>query len=235
MWLASAWRKGTWVFVMALCALASAHAAEDPAAKRILVMGDSLSAAYGLAVREGWVSLLGEKLAKERPDWRVVNASVSGETTAGGASRIDAALKEHAPSLVVIELGANDALRGLPIELASANLERMIAASKSSGAQVLLVGIRIPPNYGPDYALALEKMYVELAAKHGTALLPFLLEPIAADRANFQADNLHPVATAQPKLMEHVWKELEALLEHRRADRRSAAGFGHDPVNYFTG
>ena len=212
MWLASAWRKGVWAVVVALCALASAQAADGGDAKRILVMGDSLSAAYGLAVREGWVALLGEKLAKEHPDWRVVNASVSGETTAGGASRIDAALAEHKPALVVIELGANDALRGLPLDHSTANLDRMIVASGKAGAKVLLIGIRIPPNYGPDYAAALEKMYVDLAAKHDTALLPFLLEPIAMDRANFQADNLHPVAAAQPKLMEHVWGALGPMI-----------------------
>jgi acyl-CoA thioesterase-1 len=212
MWLASAWRKGTWVVVMALGALASAHAADDPAAKRILVMGDSLSAAYGLAAREGWTVLLGEKLAKEHPGWRVVNASISGETTAGGASRIDDALEKHTPSIVAIELGANDALRGLPLDQATANLERMIEASKEAGAKVLLIGIRIPPNYGPAYAAELERMYVDLAAEHGTALLPFLLEPIAADRANFQPDNLHPVASAQPKLMDHVWSALGPML-----------------------
>jgi acyl-CoA thioesterase-1 len=212
MWLAAAWRKGMWVLVVALCALASARAADGDDAKRILVMGDSLSAAYGLAAREGWVALLGGKLATDHPGWDVVNASISGETTAGGASRIDAALKEHRPSLVVIELGANDALRGLPIEQATANLERMIVASKAADANVLLIGIRIPPNYGPDYAAALERMYVDLAAKHDAALLPFLLEPIAADRANFQADNLHPVASAQPKLMEHVWSALGPML-----------------------
>jgi acyl-CoA thioesterase-1 len=212
MWLPAAWRKGMWAIVVALCALASAQAADGDGAKRILVMGDSLSAAYGLAAREGWVALLGDKLVQDRSGWRVVNASVSGETTAGGASRIDAALKEHVPSLVVIELGANDALRGLPLEQASANLERMIAASQTAGANVLLIGIRIPPNYGPDYAAALEKMYADLAAKHGTGLLPFLLEPIAADRANFQADNLHPIAAAQPKLMEHVWGALAPML-----------------------
>lgn len=210
MWLASLWRKGSWMLVWALCALASAQA--GAAERRILVMGDSLSAAYGLAAREGWVALLGEKLAKEHPRWGVVNASISGETSAGGASRIDAALKEHAPAVVVIELGANDALRGLPLDHSTANLDRMIVASKNAGAKVLLVGIRIPPNYGPDYAAALEAMYVDLAKKHDTALLPFLLEPIATDRANFQSDNLHPVAGAQPALRDHVWTRLESLL-----------------------
>ena len=212
MWLGMTRRKGAAWLVMALCALASPLAASAREQKQVLVMGDSLSAAYGLAAREGWVALLDEKLAAERPGWDVINASVSGETTAGGASRLAAALKQHAPEVVVIELGANDALRGLPIEHATANLDRMILAAQSAGAQVLLVGIRIPPNYGPDYAAALESMYTGLAAKHHLALLPFLLEPIAADRANFQPDNLHPIATAQPRLRDHVWAKLAPLL-----------------------
>jgi acyl-CoA thioesterase-1 len=204
--------KGAASLVTALCALVLSLTAVAKEPRQVLVMGDSLSAAYGLATREGWVALMGERLAKAHPGWTVVNASISGETTSGGVSRIDAALRQHAPELVVIELGANDALRGLPIEMASANLDRMIEASEKAGAEVLLVGIRIPPNYGPDYAAALETMYVDLAKKHGTALLPFLLAPIAADRANFQPDNLHPVAKAQPQVMEHVWKALEPML-----------------------
>ena len=211
MWLGLTRCKGAAGLVMALCGLASPLLAAQEH-KQVLVMGDSLSAAYNLAASQGWVALLDEKLAAERPQWDGINASISGETTAGGASRIDAALEQHAPEVVVIELGANDALRGLPIEHATANLERMIAASEKAGAKVLLVGIRIPPNYGPDYAAALESMYTGLAAKHDLALLPFLLEPIAADRANFQPDNLHPIAPAQPALRDHVWTKLEPLL-----------------------
>ena len=212
MWFGSTRSKGAASLVTALCGLLLSLCAAAKEPRQVLVMGDSLSAAYGLPASEGWVALLGERLAKERPGWTVVNASISGETTSGGASRIDAALKQHAPELVVIELGANDALRGLPIELASANLERMITASEKAGARVLLAGIRIPPNYGPDYAAALEKMYVDLAEEHETGLLPFLLAPIATDRANFQADNLHPVASAQPKVLDHVWTALEPML-----------------------
>jgi acyl-CoA thioesterase I len=215
MWLATKWRKGAKSLVTTMILLASAQLALalTPAPPRtLLVMGDSLSAAHGLATEQGWVHLLAERLTRERPEWRVVNASISGETTAGGAARIDAALKQHAPALVVIQLGANDALRGLPLDLARANLERMITASKAQGAQVLLVGIRIPPNYGPDYAEQLRAMYVELAQQHGLALLPFLLEPIAAERDAFQADNLHPTAAAQPRLLAHVWTALQPLL-----------------------
>lgn len=212
MWFGKTRRKGAAPLVTALCALGLSLcvAAQEP--KQVLIMGDSLSAAYGLAASQGWVALLGERLAKEQPGWTVINASVSGETTAGGASRIDAALKAHEPELVVIELGANDALRGLPLDHSASNLDRMIAASKKTGARVMLAGIRIPPNYGPDYAATLEKMYVDLAAKHETELLPFLLAPIATDRANFQPDNLHPVAEAQPKVMEHVWTVLGPML-----------------------
>ena len=212
MWFGLTRCKGAASLVTALCALVLSLPAAAKEPRQVLVMGDSLSAAYGLAARQGWVALLGERLAKEQPGWTVVNASISGETTSGGASRIDAALAQHDPELVVIELGANDALRGLPIEVATANLDRMIVAAEKSGAEVLLVGIRIPPNYGPDYAAALEQMYVDLAKKHDTALLPFLLAPIAAERANFQPDNRHPVAEAQPKLLEHVWTALEPML-----------------------
>jgi acyl-CoA thioesterase-1 len=183
-----------------------------PEPQTMLVMGDSLSAAYGLASSQGWVHLLGERFARERPDWRVVNASISGETTAGGASRIAPALAQHDPDLVAIQLGANDALRGLPLELAGANLARMITAAKAHGARVLLIGIRIPPNYGTDYAEGVRDMYVRLAKQHEVPLLPFLLEPIAADRSSFQADNLHPTAAAQPRLLEHVWTALQPML-----------------------
>lgn len=181
--------------------------------RTVLVMGDSLSAAYNLAPEQGWVALLDRRLASEHPGWRVVNASISGETTAGGASRIAAELARHSPAIVVIELGANDGLRGLPLEQTRANLERMITAAGEAGARVLLIGMRLPPNYGPQYTEGFERNYVELAQAHGTGLLPFLLEPIAMEREAFQADNLHPVAEAQPRLLEHVWPALEPLLD----------------------
>jgi acyl-CoA thioesterase-1 len=181
--------------------------------RTVLVMGDSLSAGYGLAAAESWVSLLGERLATERPGWRVVNASISGETTAGGAARIDAELAEHAPDVVVVELGANDGLRGLPLDIAEANLTRMITAAQAAGAQVLLVGMEIPPNYGPDYTAMFRNMFRTLAERHGTALLPFLLEPIARERDAFLDDNLHPTAAAQPRLLEHVWPALLPVID----------------------
>jgi acyl-CoA thioesterase-1 len=178
----------------------------------VLVMGDSLSAAYGLAPQQGWVALTAERLKTERPGWTVANASISGETTAGGASRIAAELARHKPAVVVIELGANDGLRCLGLEQTRANLERMVVAAKQAGARVLLLGMRIPPNYGPQYTQGFERNYRELAEEHAVALLPFFLEPIATDRSAFQADNLHPVAEAQPKLRDHVWPALAPLL-----------------------
>ena len=176
----------------------------------VLVVGDSLSAAYGLRAEEGWVALLGEKLAPR--GIAVANASISGETTAGGAGRIDAELARVEPAVVVIALGANDGLRGLPLDAMRANLARMIVASKARGAHVLLVGMRIPPKYGPDYTALFEQTYAALAREHGTALLPFLLEPIAEGRDDFLDDQLHPDAEAQPKLLAHVWPALEPLL-----------------------
>jgi acyl-CoA thioesterase-1 len=201
---------------MALAMLAPSISAQTTAAKpqrTVLVMGDSLSAAYGLSASQGWVALTADRITKARPGWRVVNASISGETTAGGAARIAAELKRTRPAVVVIELGANDGLRGLPLAQTRANLERMVKLSQASGAKVLLIGMRMPPNLGRDYTQGFERNFSELAKLHKTAFLPFLLEPIALDRANFQADNLHPVATAQPKLRDHVWKSLAPLLE----------------------
>ena len=189
-------------------------AAATPATQRaVLVMGDSLSASYGINAAQGWVSLTAQKIAKEKPGWRVVNASISGETTAGGAARIAAELKRHKPAVVVIELGANDGLRGLPLAQTRANLTRMIAAAKAANAKVLLIGMRLPPNYGPDYTQGFERAFRELSQQHKTAFLPFLLEPVAMDDRAFQADRLHPTAAAQPKLRDHVWPALAPLLK----------------------
>ncbi|MGH8076810.1 MAG: arylesterase [Lysobacter sp.] len=187
------------------------QSAEAP--RTVLVMGDSLSASYGLTSAQGWVALIGERVARSKPGWRVVNASISGETTAGGAARVVREVVLHRPAVVVIELGANDGLRGLPLRQSRINLARMIGAAQGVGAKVLLVGMRIPPNYGAAYTREFENGYRELAERFDTTLLPFLLEPIARDRNAFQGDNLHPVASAQPKLRDHVWKALEPLLE----------------------
>lgn len=180
--------------------------------RTVLVMGDSLSAAYGLSTAQGWVALLQQRLEKQAPHWRMVNASISGETTAGGAARIIQAIQQHRPAVVVIELGANDALRGLPLAQTRANLARMIGAAHGAGAEVLLIGMRIPPNYGSQYTQEFEQGFASLSQRFDTAFLPFLLEPLALDRTNFQEDNLHPTAGAQSKIRDHVWPVLEPLL-----------------------
>jgi acyl-CoA thioesterase-1 len=178
----------------------------------ILVFGDSLSSAYGIGEKEGWVALLQERLRKSGPDYSVANASISGETSSGGASRIAAALAQHKPKVVVIELGANDGLRGLPVAQMKENLTRMIAAAQKSGSKVLLVGMRMPPNYGPAYTKSFEDAYRDVAKQHRVALLPFFFESIAVGRKYFQPDQIHPTSEAQPLLMESVWKALRPLL-----------------------
>jgi len=195
-----------------LFALARTAEAAGPS-RTVLVMGDSLSAAYGLVPEQGWVALTGERIAQRMPGWRVVNASVSGETTAGGASRIEGELTRNRPAVVVIALGGNDGLRGLPLKQTRANLDKMVSAAKAAGARVLLVGMRMPPNLGKTYTEGFAANYRTLAETHQVALLPFLLEPIAMDRGAFQADNIHPVAAVQPKLRDHVWPALEPLLK----------------------
>ena len=196
----------------AMAAPASATAASTAPTRTVLVMGDSLSAGYGMAASQGWVALTANRIAQQKPGWKVVNASISGETSAGGATRIAAELKRTHPAVVVIALGANDGLRGLPLEQTRGNLDRMIRAAKGAKARVLLVGMRMPPNLGKAYTDGFTANYTALAKTHGVTLLPFLLEPIALDRNAYQADNLHPTAAAQPKLRDHVWKALAPLL-----------------------
>jgi acyl-CoA thioesterase-1 len=183
--------------------------------KTILVFGDSLSAAYGIAAQRGWVALLAERLERERLDYSVVNASISGETTAGGRSRLPEALARHKPSILILELGANDGLRGLPVAEMRKNLETMIRQAKKAGAQVLLVGMRVPPNYGPEYEREFAAAFGALAKQWRTALVPFLLEGLAEDLAKFQPDRIHPTAEAQPILLDNVWKALRPLLRPR--------------------
>lgn len=179
----------------------------------VLVLGDSLSAAYGIAAHDGWVALTGQRLAARKPTWRIVNASISGETSAGGAARIVAEVVRVKPAVVVIELGANDGLRGLPLRDLRRNLARMIGASQSIGAKVLVIGMRLPPNYGAAYTKEFERGFCGIADLLHATCLPFLLEPIARDRTAFQEDNLHPVASAQPALRDHVWPALVVLLD----------------------
>jgi len=195
-----------------LLTLLVAWSASAAATQRLLVLGDSLSAGYGLNAEQGWVGLLAAELKAEGKAWEVVNASVSGETSSGGAARIADALARHQPAVVVIALGANDGLRGLAPDLLAANLRRMAKAATATGARVLLVGIRIPPNYGPAYTRAFEGSFANVAEELDLPLLPFLLEPIAADERWFQGDRLHPTAEAQPLLLKHVRAALDPLL-----------------------
>jgi len=180
--------------------------------RTVLVFGDSLSAAYGLPLRQGWVSLLDARLQRENPGWRVVNASLSGETTRGGAYRIRPALKAHRPAVVIVELGANDGLRGLSAAATRDNLDAILKACRDARSKVVLVGMRLPPNYGREYTQKFHDLYPQLARKHRAALVPFLLEGVAADPRLFQSDGLHPTAEAQPVLLENVWKVLKPLL-----------------------
>jgi acyl-CoA thioesterase-1 len=192
-----------------LLAAGAAHGA----AKTILVLGDSLSAAYGMAADRGWVALLAGRLARERPDYRVANASVSGETSAGGRARVAAELARAQPAIVIVELGANDGLRGLPISPMKDNLAAIIGAAQKAGARVLLVGMKLPPNYGPDYTERFAAAFADLQRRYRTAWLPFLLEGFAEQRELFQGDNIHPTEEAQPLILETVWPKLAPLLK----------------------
>jgi acyl-CoA thioesterase-1 len=191
----------------------NAFAASSTAGRTLLVFGDSLSAAYGLQVDQGWVALLQKRLDTEGYGYRVVNASVSGETTSGGRARLARALEQHNPALVILELGANDGLRGLPIKDTEAHLAAMISAVRAAKARLLLVGILIPPNYGQQYANSLAQMYPKLATANKVALLPFLLDGVALDSRLMQPDGLHPNAQGQPRVLENVWAKLKPLLE----------------------
>jgi len=182
----------------------------------ILVVGDSLSAEYGLKRGTGWVPLLEKQLAGEKKSARIVNASISGDTTSGGRSRLPALLAQHKPAVVVIELGGNDALRGLPLDMTEQNLSAMTQAAKKAGARVLLVGMQVPPNYGSAYAATFSGLFAKIAKAEKVALVPFFLKGIAdvADPvANFQADRIHPNEQSQARMLANVWPELKKLLK----------------------
>lgn len=179
------------------------------------MLGDSLSAEYGLARGSGWVALLEQRLAREKLAWQVINASISGDTTSGGRSRLPALLQQHRPQVVIIELGGNDALRGLPLSMTQANLAEMAKLAKAAGARVLVAGISVPPNYGRSYSEALLALFGTVAKAEGAALVPFLLSGVAdapnAD-ALFQPDRIHPKAEAQSRMLDNVWPVLRPLL-----------------------
>lgn len=181
----------------------------------ILVLGDSLSAEYGIKRGSGWVALLEQRLSREKLPARVVNASISGDTTSGGRSRLPALLKQHQPAVVVIELGGNDALRGLPLSMTEANLRAMAQAAKTAGAKVLVAGMQVPPNYGRQYAEAFSALFASAAKAEGAALLPFLLKGVADGpdaEAMFQADRIHPIEAAHPVILANVWPVLRPML-----------------------
>lgn len=196
-------------------------AAESP---KLLVWGDSLSAAYGIPVDKGWVSLLQGKLGDK---YHVVNGSISGETSAGGLTRLPEALKQHQPAYLLLELGANDGLRGIDLTTMRSNLEQMIKLAQAAQAKVVLVGIKLPPNYGTVFTDKFEATYAELAKQYDTPIVPFLLEGVADNWDLMQADGLHPTAEAQPKVLENVWKVLEEYLQPRDEQGATSISPGH--------
>jgi acyl-CoA thioesterase-1 len=189
--------------------------------RTILVFGDSLSAAYGIRAEQGWVALLGQRLQAQGYGYEVVNASVSGETSEGGLQRLPRALQVHHPGLIILELGANDGLRGLPIAATKDNLMKMVQLAQSAGARVLLVGIRIPPNYGPRYTSEFAAVYPDVAKQYGLPLVPFLLEKVALDPTLMQEDGLHPNARGEPLVLDTVWQGLEPLLKSTSEEKSS--------------
>ena len=199
-------------FVAALSALSGAALPAQQDALTILVFGDSLSAGYGLPQQSGWASLLEKRLRDDGFKHRVANASMSGETTEGGRRRIDGALRTYRPHIIVIELGANDGLRGTSLDLMRRNLEAMIDASRRAKAEVLLVGMRLPPNYGTAYTEKFQQTYAEIARAKRTALVPFLFEGFADEARYFQSDRVHPTSEAQALMLETIWKGLKPLL-----------------------
>lgn len=189
-----------------------AGVAQAAPARTVLVLGDSLSAAHNMAVTQGWVHLLDARLSKMAPRWTVVNASISGETSLSGRNRLPALLATYRPGVVVIELGANDGLRGLPLTGLRDNLTAMVSAAQATGAKVLLLGIELPINYGPQYRDGLRAVYADLAQRKHVALVPFLLDGVALDQALMQPDGLHPLAAGEPRVLDNVWPQLAPLL-----------------------
>ena len=181
--------------------------------KVLLVLGDSLSAGYGINIDQGWVSLLQKRLDQANYNYHVVNASISGETTGGGLRRLPQALDRWSPDIVVVELGGNDGLRGIAPKIIASNLKRMIELNQQAGAQSLLLGMQIPPNYGPRYTRQFHQNYRDIASAYEIPLVPFFLDGVATDRNKMQADGIHPKANAQPQMLEHVWEELQPMLE----------------------
>ena len=215
-------RRWTLILGTVLLGLAAWSGGNAMAAGRpvLLVMGDSLSAGYGLDTGSGWVALLQKRLQDRHMDWKVVNASISGETTAGGVSRLPSLLGRDQPKVVVVELGGNDALRGLSLAATESNLRSIVSACQLSGARVLLVGMRIPPNYGPAYTKGFEAIFPRVAQMQHTPLVPFLLAGVVGHPDWFQSDNIHPTARAQPVMLDTVWPQLKPLLQQAASKGR---------------
>jgi acyl-CoA thioesterase I len=204
--------------LLALPVLASGAAEPSASSRTVLVLGDSLSAAYRIAPESGWIALLEQRLMQQEPQRRyhIVNASISGETTAGGLARLPKLLADNAPALVLVELGANDGLRGLALEEIRANLQRILKACRDAGAKIVLVGIELPVNYGPQYREGLRNLYRDVAHEFNVPLVPFLLEGVATDPTLMQDDGLHPVAAAEPRVLDTVWPVLAPVLRALR-------------------
>lgn len=200
------------LLLLGALALALPALAAAPAAPVVVVVGDSISAGYGLAPGQVWVTLLEARLREQKHPHRVVNASISGDTTAGGRARLPALLKEHRPAVVVVELGGNDALRGQPLAATRANLDAMVQAAQSSGARVLVVGMKLPPNYGPAYVREFDALFGEVARARKAGYVPYLFDGFGEDMALFQPDRIHPTAQAQPRMLDTVWPALQPLL-----------------------
>lgn len=205
---------GQWLSILlCVCLFLGMPYAAQAAPATLLVMGDSLSAGYGIKVDRGWVALLGKRLATQGYEYRVINASVSGETSGGGKVRLPGLLSTHKPAIVILELGANDGLRGLPNTQLRSNLSTMIDVAQQAGAKVLLVGMQIPPNYGQNYTEGFKAVFADLAKTKRVKLVPFLLDGIALQPSLMQADNLHPNEGGQPQLLDNVWPKLRVLLK----------------------
>lgn len=219
------WWKGVWGAVVLLTAATAAGfnlaRAQGAVAPVVMVLGDSLSAGYGLPAGRGWVDLLAVKMALEAPGFKVVNASISGETTLGGRNRLARLLAQHQPAVVIVELGANDGLRGAPLDGVRANLAAIAAESRAAGARVLILGMRLPPNYGADYGRRFQALFGEVAQAQRSAWVPFLFEGFGERREMFQDDGIHPVAAAQPRMLETVWAKLQPLLRKAGAPKGS--------------
>jgi acyl-CoA thioesterase-1 len=197
------------ILLALLCCLFTLPALAE---KTILIVGDSLSAAYGIDIQQGWVNLLKERLEEEHYEYRVINASISGDTTSNGLARLPAALKQYQPAITIIELGANDGLRGLQISVIKNNILRMIALAQEAESKVLVLGMRLPPNYGPAYTQQFHQLFTDLANQDDIHLVPIFLQGIEDNKSLFQADNLHPTAEAQGIMLDNVWVVLKGML-----------------------